>query len=136
MEINDNMSLDEAVPSESKYLAKSDVGEAGKNLKIADLTRADMNDGERKTILHWTDSTVKPMVLNKTNKNRLAMVLQAGTVGELKGKTVNVFNDPMIEFGGKITGGLRIRAEVTAGPAGGTMSAAEAIEKFDDKSTF
>ena len=128
--IDDNMSLDAAVPSESKYLKKEDVGIGGQNLKIASLSRIDMNDGERKTVLNWTDSTVKPMVLNKTNKNRLAMVLKADTVGELIGKVINVYNDPLVEYGGKMTGGVRIRAEVIAGqPEGGNMSREQAIDK-------
>ena len=138
-EINPNMSLDEAVPGESKYLAKHDVGEPGVNLKIASLTRVDMDD-TRKTVMSWTDAKYKPMVLNKTNKNRLQMVLGADTVGELIGRTVNVYNDPLIEYAGKITGGIRIRAAqgATTGnaPAGGTMPAAEAIAKFDDDVPF
>jgi len=51
----------------------------------------------------------KPMVLNKTNKNRIKHFLNATTAEEVIGKTVNVYNDPDIEYGGEIVGGLRIR---------------------------
>ncbi len=133
-EINPNMSLDDAVPGESNYLKKEDVGEKGVNLKIASLSRKDMDDTSRKTVIYWTDSSYKGMVLNVTNKNRLNMILQADTVGELIGRTVNVYNDPLVEYAGKITGGLRIRASVNAttdgtDPAGGTMPRDEALKK-------
>jgi len=105
------MPLDAAVPSQSKYLDKNDVGEGGKNLTIKTLDRVQVDDKDPnsvKTVIHWTQDA-KPMVLNKTNKNRLSVILKATTVGDIIGKTVNVFNDPMVEFGGEITGGIRIR---------------------------
>ena len=105
------MNLDELVPSTSKYLAKEDVGIVGQNLTIARFTRETVgtgSDADERAVLHWQEE-FKPMVLNKTNKNRIKHYLDAKTSEEVIGKTVNVYNDPDIEFGGEIVGGLRIR---------------------------
>ena len=118
MSLANDMPLDQAVPKESEYLTKDEVGEVGKNLTINNLTREEMdtdnNKSEVKTVLHFTEG--KPMVLNQTNKELLKVVLKANTVGDLMGKTVNVFNDPTVSFGGRVTGGLRIRAAVDKPP--------------------
>ena len=115
MELDKNMSLDEAVPTESKYLQKDDVGEAGKDLTIAQLTRENVSPQgqELKTVVHWTDTNYKPLILNVTNRNRLKAVSNGAKVADIIGTTVNVYNDPMVEFGGQITGGIRIRKAST-----------------------
>ena len=101
--------LDDLVPSESNYLAKEDVGVAGLNLTIANFTREAVGDDtDMKPILNFKED-VKPMVLNIGNKNRLKHYLDATTAEEVIGKVINVFNDPDVEYKGKITGGLRIR---------------------------
>ena len=105
------MNLDELVPSTSKYLAKEDVGKDGKNLTISSFSREMVgtgSDADERAVIQFKED-VKPMVLNKTNKNRIKHYLQATTSEEVIGKTVNVYNDPDIEFGGEIVGGLRIR---------------------------
>lgn len=106
------MDLDTLVPSESKYLAKEDVGVAGKNLTIAKFTRETVGNGkdaDERAVLWFKEGDYKPMVLNKTNKNRIKHFLNATTAEEVMGKQVNVYNDPDIEYGGEIVGGLRIR---------------------------
>lgn len=110
--INDNMSFDEAVPSESKYLSKSDVGEDGVILTIKAFTRDTLksDDGEEeKTVMHFVEPGYKPMIVNRTNAQLLPIVTGAKNVGEAKGKKVVVYNDPTIGFGGKITGGIRLK---------------------------
>jgi len=110
-QLDPNMDLDSAVPKESKYLQKDDVGEAGQDLTIAQLTRENVSpQGEElKTVIHWTDNRYKPLILNQTNKNRLKALTKGSKIADIIGVTVNVYNDPMVEFGGNITGGLRIR---------------------------
>ena len=106
------MDLDTLVPSESKYLAKEDVGIAGVNLTIAKFTRETVGNGkdaDERAVLWFKEGDYKPMVLNKTNKNRIKHFLGATTAEEVMGKQVNVYNDPDIEYGGEIVGGLRIR---------------------------
>ena len=108
-----DMNLDDLVPSTSKYLAKEDVGTAGKNLTISGFTRETVGtgaDADERAVIHFKED-IKPMVLNKTNKNRIKNYLSASTSEEVIGKVVNVYNDPDVEYGGEITGGLRIRGE-------------------------
>jgi hypothetical protein len=63
---------------------------------------------EDKMICHFKED-VKPMVLNRTNAQLIAVATGANKAGEAVGKQVVVYNDPTISFGGKITGGLRIK---------------------------
>jgi len=107
-----SLSFDKLVPSESKYLSKEDVPEEGVDLTVRGFKRetlkGDQGD-EEKTILYFTEEHYKPLVLNRTNASRLALVTGAKTAGEARGKKVNVYHDPMIEFGGKLVGGVRLR---------------------------
>jgi hypothetical protein len=101
------MKLDDLVPSSSKYLAKADVGEEGRVLTIAGFQRTEI-DGEKKMCLVWAEEDVKPMVLNKVNTQRLKVATGEDTTEGVKGKKVLVFEDPMVEFSGKVVGGLRL----------------------------
>ena len=116
MDIN-SMSFDELVPSNSKYLSKSDVGEDGLVLTIKGFRMETLksDEGEEdKMILHFMED-VKPMVLNRTNSQLIGVATGARTTGESRGKQIVVYNDPTVGFGGKITGGLRIK-KVTGAP--------------------
>ena len=126
--VND-LSFDELVPSKSKYLAKADVGEDGLILTVKGfrLETLDGDEGsEDKMILHFKED-VKPMVLNRTNAQLIAVATGANKTGDAIGKQIVVYNDPTIAFGGKITGGLRIK-KLTGAP----RQAAQA--NFDDSS--
>ena len=107
-----SMSFDRLVPKESKYLAKDDVGEDGVDLTIrgfkSEAVKGDHGD-ETKVILYFVEEGYKPMILNQTNSKRIGIATGAKTAGDAKGKKVNVYCDPMVEFGGDIVGGLRIR---------------------------
>ena len=104
------MDLDALVPSTSKYLAKEDVGD-GMNLTIASFTNEMVGQGadaDNRAVIHWQED-VKPMILNKTNKNRIKRILQATTAEQVIGKRINAYNDPDVEYGGEMIGGLRLR---------------------------
>ena len=128
--LNPNMTLDQAVPTESKFLKKDDVpSPQGADLTIEALGSAEMDDdGSKvnKVVIHWTNKQYKPMVLNKTNKELLKHFTGAETVGQLIGVVVNVYNDPTVSFGGKMTGGLRIRGVQAQAPV--TLSSGEQID--------
>lgn len=115
MNVND-LSFDQLVPSNSKYLTKDDVGEEGIVLTIKGFRMETLksDDGEEeKMVLHFAED-VKPMVLNRTNAQLVGVATGAKTAGEARGKQIVVFNDPTVSFGGKITGGLRIKKLVGA----------------------
>ncbi len=110
MNINE-LSFDQLVPSNSKYLSKADVGEDGLTLTIKGfrVETLDSDEGnEEKTVMHFVED-VKPMVLNRTNAQLVGVCTGAKTAGEARGKQLVVYNDPTIAFGGKIVGGLRIK---------------------------
>jgi hypothetical protein len=112
------MDLDELVTSKSEYLKKEDVGEAGVNLTIKAFKKVRLkgDGGEEEKIVMMFEEDYKPMVLNLTNKNRLKAATGAKTTDDVKGKVINVYNDPMVDFGGEIVGGLRIRKSTAPPP--------------------
>lgn len=110
MNIND-LSFDQLVPSESKYLSKGDVGEDGVILTVKGFRMESIktDDGdEDKMVLHFREN-IKPMILNRTNAQLIAIATGASKAGEAVGKQIVVFNDPTVSFGGKVMGGLRIK---------------------------
>jgi hypothetical protein len=132
-QIPDNTSFDALVPSDSKYLKKEDVGEDGMILTIKGFSREMLEaDGvsEEKTIMHFVED-VKPMVLNRTNSQLLPIITGAKLSGEAKGKKVVVYNDPTVGYGGKITGGLRLKKV-----AGQPKAAPKAKDEPDDEVPF
>jgi hypothetical protein len=126
-----NMSFDQLVPSNSKYLTKDDAGEDGIILTIKgfrmETLKSDEGD-EEKMVMHFVEN-VKPMILNRTNAQLVGVCTGAKTAGEARGKKIVVFNDPTVGFGGKITGGLRIK-KVAGQPKPAPAQAAG--ESFDD----
>jgi len=114
----EDISLDSLVPSQSEYLTKDDVGEQGLNVTIAGFKMAEVGrgqDADMRCIMSFQEG-VKDMVVNKTNMARLKHITGAETTGQARGKQVNVYNDPMVEFGGKLTGGIRIRPVTATAP--------------------
>lgn len=55
----------------------------------------------------------KPMVLNSTNGQLIAKITGAEDFDGWIGKQVVLYDDPNISFGGKVTGGIRVRAPKT-----------------------
>jgi hypothetical protein len=110
------MDLDALVPSNSKYLAKNDVGEDGKTLTIKGFTRVDMEDGSRKACIHWVEENVKPMILNRTNTDLLKWATGETDTDQIKGKKVRIYADPTVAYAGKMVGGLRVGKAKAAAP--------------------
>jgi hypothetical protein len=99
----------------SKYLQKEDCGERGILVTIKGVSQERIGrgpDAEMKYILHFQEPGVKPMVLNKTNGQRIAKitgVTESCEVGWVGHKIV-CYNDPDVEFAGEVIGGVRVRA--------------------------
>ena len=110
--IKDDTTLDDAVPRQTKYLAKEDC-DPDVLVTIAGMTLDDIerDDGknDRRAILHF-HGDLKPLVLNQTNKELLKEITGATTVGGVKNKKVVLYNDATIIFKGKMVGGIRLRA--------------------------
>lgn len=128
-----SLSFDQLVPSNSKYLTKDDAGEDGIVLTIKGFRMETLkgDDGEEdKMVMHFMED-VKPMVLNRTNSQLIGVVTGCKTAGEARGKQLVVFNDPTVGFGGKITGGLRIK-KISGAPKAAPAKA----EELDDGIPF
>ena len=109
--LSDEMTLDDAVPRQNKYCAKEEVGQ-GLLVTISHMTVDDIEDNgvfEKRTVLRFHGDT-KPLILNQTNKELLKVATKATTIGGVKEKQIVLYNDETIMFGGKMTGGIRLRA--------------------------
>ena len=88
--IND-MTFDELVPTQSKYLSKTDVGE-GLVLTIKgfrmEAIKGDDGD-EDKMVMHFAEPDTKPMIINRTNSQLIGVATGARTAGEAKGMKIH-----------------------------------------------
>lgn len=101
----------------SKFLKKEDVGE-GVLVTITRVSRENVAkegaEEDLKFCLHF-DEFDKPMTLNSTNGQLIAQItgveddIEKGWVG----KQIVLYADPSISFGGKVVGGIRVRAPKT-----------------------
>jgi hypothetical protein len=110
MNVND-MSFDQLVPSNSNYLSKEDVGEDGVVLTIKGFKTETIktDDGDEQKMVMYFEENYKPMIVNRTNAQLIGIATGAATAGDARGKEIVVYNDPTVGFGGKITGGIRIK---------------------------
>lgn len=114
--------------SESKYLKKEDC-EPPIDVTITDITHENLaregDPEELKYILNFKEC--KPMVLNPTNAQLIAMATGSEETDDWKGKKVTLWNDKSVSFGGKIVGGIRVKPEAPA---------AQKSAEFDDEIPF
>jgi len=64
---------------------------------------------ELKWCLHFSNLE-KPLVLNMTNMQLISKITGSENTDDWTGKQIVIYNDPTISMGGRITGGLRVRA--------------------------
>lgn len=98
----------------NKYLKKEDVG-GGVLVTISHITQEnvakDGADAELKAVVHFHELD-KPLVLNSTNGQLIAVITGQDTDIERNwvGARIVLYNDPTIQFSGRIVGGIRVRA--------------------------
>lgn len=97
---------------ESKFLKKEDVDPP----VLVTIDRVAQNnvamqgaDPEMKWCLYFLELD-KPMVLNSTNIHLAGSACGSDDTDGWMGKQIVLYNDPNVSFGGKLTGGIRIRA--------------------------
>ena len=104
------MKIGEMMPS--KYLKKEDVGR-GALVTIKGLARTnvamDGEPAENKYVLYFNEFE-KPLVLNSTNIHLCAQICGSEDTDDWNGKQLVLYTDPNVSFGGKLIGGLRVRA--------------------------
>ena len=129
----------------SQYLGVVDVGPKKIKTTLAKVTMQeikDRNSGKpRKRAVVYFENIDKPLILNTVNRNILIDGLGKNPAG-WRGAGIGVFVDPNVSFGGKQTGGVRLRvllppaaakpaapapkpAPVKSAPAAATPPAAE-----------
>lgn len=105
--------LSEMMPS--KYLKKEDLDEHDGELlvtvkKIAHRNVAKDGDPEEMKWLCKFAELDKPMIMNSTNLQLMAKALASEDSDDWIGGKVMLYNDPGIQFQGRVVGGLRIKA--------------------------
>lgn len=97
---------------ESKFLKQSDVG-AGVLMTVTGCQQhnvaASGADPELKWCLTFHEHD-KPLVLNSVNAQLCAQVFGSDDTDDWMGKKIVLFTDPSVTYGGKLVGGIRVRA--------------------------
>ncbi len=106
------MNVNQMMPS--KFIKKEDVG----NGVLYEITGVEEQDAgtQENMDMKWVllfKETDKPLILNKTNMTAVSTILGSEESEDWIGKQVVLYNDPNIQFKGKVTGGVRLRAKRT-----------------------
>ena len=96
----------------SKFLASGDVREKPLLLTMTKLHKENVAmegaEPDNKWCVSFAEAE-KPMVLNQTNI-QLIGAIHGPETDNWAGKKIVLYHDPTISFGGKLIGGLRVRA--------------------------
>lgn len=100
---------------DSKFLKKEDLGIQGANVTIKGIASEDISLNDKPEDLKYViyfNEFVKGMIINWTNTQLAAQFLGTEETDEWMGKMINIYEDPTITFGGKLVGGIRVRAAI------------------------
>jgi hypothetical protein len=116
------MKRSEAFPT--KYLSKDDVHAPTVGIieRIVNETLGTGDDQEIKPILYFSSGLPKPMVINTTNWTNVEAIYGDESDNWI-GKSIEVWVDPSVVYGGKRIGGLRLRAPAGQPPPPGATIA-------------
>lgn len=109
------MKRNDAFPK--KFLSKDDVATPVKAV-IYSVSQREIGSGEEsetKVVMEFENGT-KPMVLNGTNWDILENAFGQDSDTWI-GKTITLYNDPLVMYAGKKTGGVRVRIDVVLNDA-------------------
>ena len=111
----------------SSFLKKEDVG-AGLLVTISGCEQQNVAKEGAEPELKWCllfEECDKPLVLNSTNIQVCKIVCGSDDTDEWVGHKVVLYTDPNVSYGGKLVGGIRMRAPKTkAAPAKTTKAPA------------
>ena len=115
---------------ESKYLKKEDVGDGMLvTIRAVQLENVALEGQpeDNKPVVYFNE-TQKGLVLNRTNGSLMIHYLGTDETDQWIGRQVVLYNDPTIQFQGKMVGGIRIRgADQAQTPAMGGQPGAGAV---------
>jgi hypothetical protein len=98
---------------ESNYLKKEDCDPPILVTIKGDLTQENVAMEGKPEDLKWAihfKEVDKPMILNSTNGQLIAMATGSENSEDWDGKVIVLYNDPNVSFQGKLVGGIRVRA--------------------------
>jgi hypothetical protein len=97
---------------QSNYLTRADVGSGIlvtiKNLYQDNIAKQGQPE-ENKWLLEFEECD-KPLILNPTNGQAIAAILKNEETDSWVGHKIVLYDDPNVSFGGRLVGGIRIRA--------------------------
>lgn len=110
---------------ESNYLKKEDIGDECE-VTIVGVKQGNVAREDQEPDMKWLikfEEFQKPMVLNSTNIQLLVKATGTDETNEWKGRTIVLYVDDNVSFGGKLVGGIRVRVPRKAAspkiPSGG-----------------
>ncbi len=101
---------------QSNFLTRAEVGR-GVLLTIREITQENVAKTGAPEELRWClhfDEVEKPMVLNSTNGQIIAGITKSEDTDGWIGHKIVAYDDPNVSFGGKLVGGIRVRAPKAA----------------------
>lgn len=125
---------------DGKFLKKEDVDPA-KLVTIKGLAKQNAGRDDNPE-MKWTMSfqeLSKPLVMNGTNLQLCAHALGTDETDNWIGKQIVLYNDPSVQFQGKLVGGVRIRAakkKVVSAPVAPVQAPVVDDEELDDEIPF
>ncbi len=103
---------------QSRFLTRADVG-AGALATIEQIFQDNVAKEGAPEELRWCikfSEIEKPMVLNSTNGQIIAGICKSEDTDHWAGHKVVLYDDPNVSFGGKLVGGIRVRAPRNQAP--------------------
>lgn len=125
---------------QSRFLTRGDVGQ-GILVTIREIFQDNVAKEGAPEELRWClqfDEHEKPMVLNSTNGQLIAGITKSEDTDHWVGHKIVLYDDPSISFGGKLVGGIRVRAprgQAAKAAAAPAPKPAAAPESPDDHGT-
>ena len=119
---------------DSNYLTKEDCEPAIK-VTIDRCVEEDVsmaNQPAKMKYVVYFEGQEKGMVLNLTNFQRIVQVSGRDDTDNWKGVQVDLYNDPTVDFGGKLVGGIRVWVPQTAPPGVGPQTPPQTSQHVGD----
>ena len=101
-----------AALKQPNFLTRADVG-AGMLVTISGVHQENVAKSGAPEELRWCisfEECEKPAVLNSTNGQLIAKITGQDDTDNWTGHKVVLYDDPSVSFGGKLVGGIRVRA--------------------------
>lgn len=96
----------------SNFITKADVGK-GILVTIIGCKEYNVAKDGAEPDLRWAlifDEIDKPFICNVTNGEIIKLITRTGNIDDWKGTRIVLYHEPNIMYGGKMVGGIRVRA--------------------------